>query len=406
MRIRMFMPGLKPDSLGWQVYQDLGDAIRAQGHDFRLLTVGTSDQDSEGDAVRLEESRLSSRLGRLTSFAFKTRSLLPAATALRGYLARCGDEAEILHVEDAYPNGAAAAMAAATSGWRGKLVINPMGEDILVVEQARYGFRRYALPRALVSWVLRRADAVRCSSALVERVVTSIGIRGETRIIPICVTNATIGAADEAADERGRRREAARAAVDSRFSTQGSPLIMAMGRLHPFKGLDVLVAALTELPEAKLLIVGPSLSLASFGDYAGYLRDRAEALGVSERVSFAGPVAPPGNLEMLAAADVVAIPSHLESHNKVAIEAAAVGTPFVVTNTTGISAAVPETGVGIVVSPGNPGAMAWGLGEILNSRWTHDPEAAADFVRRYAPKQIASELVLLYESVSLNQRET
>jgi len=400
MRIRMFMPGLKPDSLGWQVYQDLGDAIRAQGHDFLLLTVGTSGQDSDGNAVRLEESGLSSRLGRLTSFAFKTRTLLPAAAALRRYLSRSGDEVEILHVEDAYPNGAAAAMAGVTSRWRGKLVIKPMGEDVLVVGRARYGFRRYALPRTLVSWVLRRADAVRCSSALVERVVTSIGVRGETRIIPICVTNATIGAAGEPADERSRRRKRARAAVDSRFNTEGQPLIMAMGRLHPFKGLDVLVAAMAELPEAKLLIVGPSLSLASFGDYAGYLKDRAEALGVSERVSFAGPVAPPGNLEMLAAADVVAIPSHLESHNKVAIEAAAVGTPFVVTDTTGIAAAVPETGVGIVVPPDNPVALAWGLGEILNGRWMHDSGAAADFVRRYAPQQIASELVQLYESLA------
>jgi len=405
MRIRMFMPGLKSDSLGWQVYQDLGDAIRAQGHDFRLLTVGTSGQDSDGNSVMLEESGLSSRLGRLTSFAFKTRTLLPAAAALRRYLARSDDEVEILHVEDAYPNGAAAAMAGVTSRWRGKLVIKPMGEDVLVVDRARYGFRRYALPRALVSWVLRRADAVRCSSALVERVVTSIGVRGETRIIPICVTNATIGAAGEPAGERSRRRERARAAVDSRFNAEGRPLIMAMGRLHPFKGLDVLVAAMAELPEAKLLIVGPSLSLAPFGDYAEYLKDRAEALGVSERVSFAGPVVPPGNLEMLAAADVVAIPSHLESHNKVAIEAAAVGTPFVVTDTTGISAAVPEAGVGIVVPPDNPAALAWGLGEILSGRWMHDSGAAADFVRRYAPQQIASELLMLYESLPSNQHD-
>ncbi len=405
MRIRTFMPGLKPDSLGWQVYQDLGDAIRAQGHDFRLITVGASGQDSDGNSVMLEESGLSSCLGRLTSFAFKTRTLLPAAAALRRYLARSDEEVEILHVEDAYPNGAAAAMAGVTSRWQGKLVIKPMGEDVLVVDRARYGFRRHALPRALVSWVLRRADAVRCSSALVERVVTSIGVRGETRIIPICVTNATIEAAGEPADERSRRRERARAAVDSRFNTEGRPLIMAMGRLHPFKGLDVLVAAMTELPEAKLLIVGPSLSLASFGNYAGYLKDRAEALGVSERVSFAGPVAPPDNLEMLAAADVVAIPSHLESHNKVAIEAAAVGTPFVVTNTTGISAAVPETGVGIVVPPDNPVALAWGLGEILNGRWMHDSGAAADFVRRYAPQQIASELLMLYESLTMNQHD-
>jgi len=290
-------------------------------------------------------------------------------------------------------------MATAVSRWRGKLVVKPMGEDILIVDSAQYGFRRYALPRSLVAWVLRRADAIRCSSALVEQVVKAIGVRGQTRVIPICVTNATIEATNEIEADRSRRRENARAAVDSRFNTAGCPLIMAMGRLHPFKGLDVLVAAMKDLPDAKLLIVGPSLSLPSFGDYADYLRGRAEALGVSRRVSFAGPVAPPGNLEMLAAADVVAIPSHLESHNKVAIEAAAVGTPFVVTETTGIAAAVPETGVGVVVGPDNAAALARGIGEMINGQWVFDAGAAAAFVRRYSPKQIATELLMLYESL-------
>jgi glycosyltransferase involved in cell wall biosynthesis len=218
------------------------------------------------------------------------------------------------------------------------------------------------------------------------------------------VTNATVEAAGETVERRTVRRRDARADVDSRFDTAGRPLIVAMGRLHPFKGLEILVAGMRELPGAQLLIVGPSLRCGSFGDYQEHLGSLADSLGIGERVAFAGPVAPPANLDMLAAADVVAIPSHLESHNKVAIEAAAVGTPFVVTETTGISAAVPGTGVGIVVAPGDPGALATGISEILEGRWKHDSAVAADFVRRFSPMQIGSELAALYESLALSQR--
>jgi glycosyltransferase involved in cell wall biosynthesis len=400
----MFMPGLRPESLGWQVYQDLADAIRAEGHDFRLLTVGADEPGDDDGSIRVSASSLWSYCGSLSSFAFRTRGLLPAAAALRAYLSGPGADVEILHVEDAYPNGAAALMASAISGWEGGLVVKPMGEDVLVVDHAHYGFRRHALPRALVSRVLMRADAVRCSSSLVERVVASIGVGGVTRIIPICVTNATVESAHATAEVHRLRRQSARAEVDARFDTTGKPLIVAMGRLHPFKGLDVLVTAMRELPEARLLIVGPSLRVGSFGDYAEYLANLAGTLGVGSRVAFAGAVAPPANLEMLAAADVVAIPSHLESHNKVAIEAAAVGTPFVVTETTGISAVVPKSGVGIVVGANDPLALAAGIDEIIEGRWTHDSTAAADFVGRFSPRQIASELVDLYEAVAMKER--
>jgi glycosyltransferase involved in cell wall biosynthesis len=249
---------------------------------------------------------------------------------------------------------------------------------------------------------LKRADAVRCSSSLVERVVRSIGVGGVTRVIPICVTTATVEAARESVEMRRLRRQAARAEVDARFGTADRPLIMAMGRLHPFKGLEVLVAAMREIPEGRLLIVGPSLRTKAFGDYAQHLANLSESLGVGEQVAFAGAVAPPANLEMLGAADVVAIPSHLESHNKVAIEAAAVGTPFVVTETTGISAVVPESGVGIVVPANDPLALAAGIDEIIEARWMYDSTAAAEFVSRFSPRQIGSELVELYASVAKN----
>ena len=399
MRIVMFMPRLRPNSLGWQVYQDLGSAIVALGHDFRLLTVGPNGEDVGDRAIHLSHSGGWRRLGRISAGVFRTRFLLPDAAALRNHLLDHGHEVEILHVENAYPDGAAATVAASSSGWGGKFVLKPMGEDVLVAARAHYGFRRFIVPRVLVSWALRRADAVRCSSLLVQEQTTAIGTRGVSRVIPICVTEQVSAAAEESTEERARRKQSARAALDKERGTSGEPVIVALGRLHPFKGIEVLIEAFASLPTGRLLVAGPSLTVKPLGDYGEHLARIAAQMGVRARVEFLGPVAPAASIDLLAAADVVAIPSHVESHNKVAIEAAAVGTPFVVTDTTGIAAAVPDEGVGVVVRPADPQVLARALSDVLDGHWRHRPVKAASFAKRYAPGVIAKELIDLCEAV-------
>ena len=398
MRICLFMPRLRPNSLGWQVYQDLASAITARGHELDLVTVGSNGPDESRHGVHLRHAPAWRRIGQYLAPGLRTRLLLPDAVALWRYLRDHGHEIEILHVESAYPDGAAAAVAVLASRWRGKLVLKPMGDDVLVAAHASYGFRRFALPRILVAWTLRRADVIRCSSPLVLQQVMDIGTRALTRVIPICVTRQTIEAADESADARSIRKRRARAAFDAEKGASGGAVIVTLGRLHPFKGIDVLIEALALLPRARLFVAGPSLQIKPLGDYAEHLARMADEVGVHARVDFLGPVDPAVSIDLLAAADVVAIPSHVESHNKVAIEAAAVGTPFVVTETTGIAASVPQEGVGVVVPPADARALARALRKVLDGSWQHRPAEAAQFARRYAPERIAAELIDLYET--------
>jgi glycosyltransferase involved in cell wall biosynthesis len=102
---------------------------------------------------------------------------------------------------------------------------------------------------------------------------------------------------------------------------------------------------------------------------------------------------------MLAAADVVAVPSHLESLNKVCIEAAAVGTPFIVTDTTGISAWVRGEGVGIVVPPADPVALEHALRNVLSGPWKIDLEKCSAFVKPFTPQAVASGMVDIYRAI-------
>jgi glycosyltransferase involved in cell wall biosynthesis len=105
---------------------------------------------------------------------------------------------------------------------------------------------------------------------------------------------------------------------------EDSPVILYVGRIAAGKGIDRLVAALQELPDAHLVLVGPD-------DRHGV----ADGLG-GARVHVVGPTKGPP-LALYRLADVFVLPSAGESFGMVAAEAAAAGTPVVVTNRCGIA---------------------------------------------------------------------
>jgi glycosyltransferase involved in cell wall biosynthesis len=120
---------------------------------------------------------------------------------------------------------------------------------------------------------------------------------------------------------------------DSR--TDGRPVIVTVGRLERYKGHHRMVGAmpfvLRERPDATLVIAGR-------GPEADSLLAQAETLGVGERVSIR-PVEPGDRqamADLLGSADVVGVLSEYESHGLAAIEAAALGRPLVVSNTTAL----------------------------------------------------------------------
>ncbi len=405
MRIAMFMPALGPTVLGWKVHQDFAAAVERLGHSFTLLTTPAPGDQADADlpetvATVLTEPPSSHFWGKAGRPVFRTAGLLPAAAALSDYLRTHGDEIDLLHFEVAYPHGAAGALATARSGWRGPVAVTPMGEDILVVRDRSYGMRRYPVPSWLVNWTLRRAAALRCISSLAERQIAELSPHNPRRVIPLNISDEAAAATGMSDDERSHFRAAARAKLDEEFGTAGRPIVLSFGRLHPFKGIDYLVDAAASIGDATVLIIGPSLSLKGVGDVATALRRKAEVEGVSDKVNVAGGVHPSRALEILAAADVLVVPSPLESLNKVCMEAAAVGTPFVVTETTGISAWVPDDGVGIVVPPRNPTTLAWAIEEILNDHFDFDAGEATAFAERFFPDRIAAEVMEFYEEAA------
>jgi glycosyltransferase involved in cell wall biosynthesis len=395
----MFMPGLRPGALGASVHEAFASEVNDLGHDFRVLTTGVSIAAAGPPFAEVLSTPSAAAWRRVDAVAapwLRTRTLLSSAAALARYL-RHANDIDLLHIEVAYPFGAAAMLGAAAAHWPGPIAITPMGEDTLVVEECHYGFRRYRVPRWLIDRLLGAAVCIRSISPLHDRLLAPLAPGTPRRVIPLNVSTAVVEAARESAGPRVDRRRDARAAVDGELGLGGRPIVLSLGRLHPFKGLDVLIGAFRQIPDAVLLVAGPSLRSRARGDEGTRLARLAHELALSDRVRFLGATTPARALQLLAAADVLAVPSRLESLNKVCVEATAVGTPFVVTETTGISEWARRANIGVVIPPSDEHVLAEAIVTLLR----HPPApSAADistFVEQFSPRTVAAAVIDFYQ---------
>jgi glycosyltransferase involved in cell wall biosynthesis len=112
--------------------------------------------------------------------------------------------------------------------------------------------------------------------------------------------------------------------------------ILAVGTIERRKNLELLIRALPELANARLVSVGPPTP------YQQECEMIAAALGVQDRVEFRGYVRRSELLELYATAATVAVPSFYEGFGYAAAQALCSGTPCVVSD----RSALPEVVAG------------------------------------------------------------
>jgi glycosyltransferase involved in cell wall biosynthesis len=151
-----------------------------------------------------------------------------------------------------------------------------------------------------------------------------------------------------------------------------APLLLAMGRLHEAKALDVALHALAALPEAWLWIAGS-------GPQEAKLRAMAQALGVAPRIRFLGWR--PDAAALYRAADVCIFPSRYEPLGNVVIQAWAHGLPIVAAASQGPAALIRDGVDGLLVPVDDPEALASGVRRLLSDR-----ALAADLARAGAAR--------------------
>ena len=123
-----------------------------------------------------------------------------------------------------------------------------------------------------------------------------------------------------------------------------APLVLFVGRIAAGKGIDLLLDAVRSLPDAHVVLLGPDGN-------DGTLEDVERASGEAAlrgRVHRLPPSASERPLELYAEADVFALPSAGESFGMVAAEAAAAGTPVLLTDRCGVADSLGGRGALVV----------------------------------------------------------
>jgi glycosyltransferase involved in cell wall biosynthesis len=342
-------------------------ALARAGHEVSVLTTSVDGpRDSavpldkpvnlDGVSVRYFPSRLMRRLYVST----------PMARALPDAVKR----ADIVHLHSVFlwPT-LASARAARDAGV--PYVLSPRG--MLVGELIR---RRNALIKR--AWIalferenVEQAAAVHCTSELERDELLALGLKPREVIV---VPNG-VDLPDTAPAQRG-------------------DTVLYLGRINWKKGLDRLVGAMREVPNARLVIAGNDEESLTPG-----LQRQAHAAGIADRVEFAGYVEGAAKEKLLAEAGVLVLPSVSENFGNAVLEAMAHGCPVVVTKDVGLAQDIQASGAG-VVADGDATSLARAIRSLLDdpARRAQAGAAALALAReRYGWDRIASEMARHYE---------
>ncbi len=136
--------------------------------------------------------------------------------------------------------------------------------------------------------------------------------------------------------------------------------LLFFGLIRDYKGLDVLVRALAEMPAGHLVVAGDPL------DPVEPVRALARELGVEERIEWRLGFVPDGEVsELMARAAVVVLPYRELDSSGVLATAIGYRRPVVVTDVGSLGEQVREFGAGEVVPPGDSAALAEACNRLL-----------------------------------------
>lgn len=383
LRVLYFIGSYGPDAMGSASHEQTILAMRSRGHTVEVLT-----QINESDKPRFSRINysgvpvfcvnLASKDGRILSTAraisgkfLKYDYVFTLLTAFRRHLRR--RKYDLIHAEGAYPFGFIAALGSGPT----PVLANVQGADVIDLPEADYGYRRFRLPRAAVAFALKRASLIRVISPLLEEYLVGERLAARHKISVVLRALEDDAFPPPGVSLESVRAEGRRLLADKHGIGMPRPVVLALSRLHPFKGLEYLVDAMPmivaeqkERGEAApwFVICGPSRSTEHYGDYREFLTTRAESLGMASNLIFTGQVPHEEVRAYLAGADIVACPSILEAQNKVVPEACAVGTPSVATETTGITTYLAPQGACVSIPPRSAQAIADAVLDLLNDK--------------------------------------
>jgi L-malate glycosyltransferase len=291
---------------------------------------------------------------------------------------------DILHVHYAIPHSVSALLARQMLAERGKrlpFVTTLHGTDITLV-----GMDRSYLP--ITRYAIQQSDGVTAISSYLKEVTEkNFEINTPIEVVHNFVNCDVYKPMDDEED-----RSKARA----RFAAPGEFLFMHLSNFRPVKRIADVVqifARVAKALPARLALIGdgPDRSTAEWLAHSLGIHDRIHFLGKQDRVH-----------ELLPLADLMLMPSEMESFGLAALEAMACQTPAIATRVGGVPELITDGIDGLLFPLGDVDAMANASIALLN-----DPERHAAMRKaarktaqdRFCSTRILPRYVSFYESL-------
>ena len=255
------------------------------------------------------------------------------------------------------------------------------------VIRPRWRYRAFYHP--FLSFALRRASRIVVSSPALGSHADALALyRDRTVVIPFGIPDPAAATASDAAsvgDVRGR---------------WPGPIVLFVGRLVPYKGVEVLLEALRDV-HAAAVIIGD-------GPLRDHLQRRATELGIDGRVFFLGSVPEPALAAWYSACDLLVLPSitAAEAFGLVQLEAMARGKPVVSTRLESGVPWVNQDGLtGVTVPAGDPQALSRAMASLTTgaaARTRMGAAARSRFVAMFTRERMVDQTAALYTDVVAN----
>lgn len=363
------------------VATELGIELAAQGHEVHFISSSQPFRlNGRNDGIFYHEVPVSS----YPLFEFP-----PYDLALASRMAEVAEfcNLDLLHVHYAIPHSVSALLARQMLAERGRklpFITTLHGTDITLV-----GLDRGYLP--ITRFAIQQSDGVTSiSSYLKQKTIEDFVVTKHIEVIPNFV-NCDV--------YQPIRDEAVRAKARARLAEPHEAILMHLSNFRPVKRVvdvvKVFAQVAREIP-ARLVLVGdgPDRSAAEWLAHDLGIQCRVQFLGKQESVN-----------ELLPLADLMLMPSEMESFGLAALEAMACKVPATATRVGGVAELIDDGVNGLLYEVGDVDGMAVGALDLLkNPERLEEMRQAA---RRTAQKRFCSSLVLpqyirYYEAV-LNQ---
>src|SRR5665213_965884 len=345
------------------VATELGLELADRGHEVHFITYA--------NPIRLDPSIPRIHYHEVEVSNYPLFQYPPYCLALASRMADVAESyrLDLLHVHYAIPHSISAMLAKQMTAPRRRLpfITTLHGTDITLVGTDPSYF-------AITKFSIEQSDGITAISDDLRRHTLEVfEVPNEIRVIHNFV-NCTTYAPDP--ERRGIER----------FAPGGEKLLIHLSNFRPVKRVQDCIRVLAEARRhvnARLLMVGD-------GPERGLAEHLAEQLGVGRYVEFLGKQN--GVERLIRLADVLLMPSEMESFGLAALEAMACGVPAVGTRVGGVPELITDGEDGFLEKAGDIAGQARRVVELLSDNTLHERMAVA--ARKTASSRFCTEKII------------